>query len=191
MQSAVPTVINNSFLVQSAPKVHINPVFIEKLQKQLRMENELIFRETTLTSAPPLNPIIKHTKRKLVRASSAVIVKPSVFPREPLLAPLVKIGKNKLVRSTPRAPSMVPVKTAANVRKRFKLVNQFNSVSSSPNIIMRSKNLIRPYSLIRSTSLDPQKVIVTDPRLLKLEVVLLLCNHSYLLQCFVHSQETR
>ncbi|XP_055535381.1 zinc finger CCCH domain-containing protein 3 [Wyeomyia smithii] len=163
-QPSVPTVTSNSFLAQPAPNIHLNPVFIEKLQKQKQLE-ELVFRETTLKATSLLNPIIKHTKRKLVRASSTMTVKPSAFPREPLLAPLVKISKNKLVRSTPVVPNIVSAKTDVNIRKRYKLVNKF----SSSNSIIKAKNLIRPYSLIRSTSLDPQKVIVTDRRLLKLE----------------------
>ncbi|XP_053687686.1 zinc finger CCCH domain-containing protein 3 [Sabethes cyaneus] len=167
----VPTVLNNSFLVHHAPNIHFNPVFIENFQKQQQLANDLIFRETTLTAtSSSLNPIIQKTRRKLVRASSNVIVQ----PREPILAPLVKIGKNKLVRSTPAAvPNIVPLKTPeTNVRKRFKLVNKHSSGSSSASAGIKPKNLVRSHSLFSSPSFEPQNVIVTDRRLLKLEVAL-------------------
>lgn len=154
----------------SVPRVHFNPAFLEKLNRQ-RNEEMLLLREMTLTSAeatvvpPPLlpqpNPIIKHTMRKLIRASSNVPAPPAAGPRPPLLAPLVKISKNKLVRSVP-VPAVEPPIPSSKPRTSYKLDRR-------PTVpVPKAKSSIRRYSLVRTNSISPRKVVITDRRLLKL-----------------------
>uniref|UniRef100_A0A1Q3F3X1 C3H1-type domain-containing protein n=1 Tax=Culex tarsalis TaxID=7177 RepID=A0A1Q3F3X1_CULTA len=152
----------------AVPRVHFNPAFLEKLHRQREQQEELLLREMTLTQRPaeatvvpprpPPNPIIKHTMRKLIRASSSVPVPVPAGPRPPLLAPLVKISKNKLVRSAP-----IPM-VASNKPASYKLDRR-------PGVLSRAVpkvSSIRRYSLVRTNSISPRKVVITDRRLLKL-----------------------
>lgn len=154
----------------TVPRVHFNPAFLEKLQRQRKQQEELLIHEMTLTQVPAEatvvsqpNPIIKHTMRKLIRASSSVPV-PATTSRPPLLAPLVKISKNKLVRSTP-----VPVIASAVVSNKpasYKLDRRPGVLS---RVVPKPKSsTIRRYSLVRTNSISPRKVVITDRSLLKL-----------------------
>ncbi|XP_001663088.2 zinc finger CCCH domain-containing protein 3 [Aedes aegypti] len=166
-------------LVATVPSIHFNPAFLERLSLQRQQQHESV---TALTA--PLsqsNPIIKNTKRKLVRASSAApatITSPRVAP---LVPPLVKLGRNKLVRSVPTSVvPHVPSHPAKSVgvrivEKRFKLVNESKPLykldrrpAGSLRLALKPKSSIRRFSLVRSNSISPQKVVITDRRLLKL-----------------------
>ncbi|XP_058462328.1 zinc finger CCCH domain-containing protein 3 [Malaya genurostris] len=178
--SIVSTVSNMPIPISNVPNIHLNPVFINKLHQQ-KLHNTSDFCDMTLASAAPvpLNPIIKHTKRKLIRASSAVPLRSAGIVREPLLAPLVKISKNKLVRSTPvvRADTVQHARPEVT-KRRFSSIDtngipeKLNRISYSSHAIAKSNAFIRRYSLIRPGTMSPQNVIVTDRKLLKLEVYL-------------------
>ncbi|XP_062544546.1 zinc finger CCCH domain-containing protein 3 [Armigeres subalbatus] len=178
----LPAPTEAKFAATAMPSIHFNPAFLEKLSLQ-RHHGQNVSQE----KAPPVishqsNPIIKHTQRKIVRASAAPPTT-GVLRTTPLVAPLVKVSRNKLVRSvaTPIAPTVAvqPIKSveARIVQKRFKLINggskQLYKLDRRPVPALRTamkpnKSSIRRFSLVRSNSISPQKVIVTDRRLLKL-----------------------
>ncbi|XP_055609595.1 zinc finger CCCH domain-containing protein 3 [Uranotaenia lowii] len=188
---AAPLAPNHVLPVSSVPHIHFNPAFLAKMHLQRQQQAQLslgeeVTPEMTLkpTAMTHVNPIIKSTSRKLIRASSTKpqVVAPS--QQATSLAPLVKISKNKLVRSgttfTRATVSSVGKLTmqppsARVVEKRYKLVNktsQLYKLDRRPGFsqtIAKHKPTIKKYSLVRGNCISPQKVIVTDRRLLKLK----------------------
>lgn len=183
--------INPHFLTKNLPSsapteaksIHFNPAFLERLSLQRQQEQYAPQEKASPVILPQPNPIIKHTQRKIVRASSAVPPTTAVSKTAPLVAPLVKVSRNKLVRSVaaPTVPAAIvnPVKSVdvRIVQKRFKLINggrkQLYKLDRRPLPALRmamkpSKPSVRRFSLVRSNSISPQKVIVTDRRLLQL-----------------------
>lgn len=139
-----------------------------------------------------VNPIIKNTRRKLVRATTAVslpsdastatvMVKsvakemlPSSNVHPPkILAPLVRIGKNKLVRSavpTAARPEIVKPRVPMNAlpeRKSLRIDRRLPAVRKS---LAQKPTFVKRYALSRIDGITPKKVVVTDPKLLKLYV---------------------
>lgn len=196
--AATPTEIHPAAAAVLPPNIHFNPAFLERLSLQQQQQNDLqpvVPAPTMAAKVPHPNPIIKHTKRKLIRACSAVPSPLVTAPRkEPLVAPLVKISRNKLVRSvaSPAAPLVIPKtfnKTAESPidsEKRFhhafkgSIQQQRYKLDRRPPGVVRKVVLkppkpssIRRYSLVRTNSIVPQRVVVTDRRLLKLN-----CNRS-------------
>lgn len=171
------------------PNIHFNPAFLERLSLQRQQEQVILEQNcTTVAEAkvPQPNPIIKNTKRKLIRACSTVPSLATPSCKVPLVAPLVKISRNKLVRSVPlnAAAQVVAAKTLKPnavriVEKRFHTFNGSNQryrLDRRPGTLktaMKPKSSIRRYSLVRTNSIVPQRVVVTDRRLLKLN-----CNRS-------------
>uniref|UniRef100_A0A182XMP6 C3H1-type domain-containing protein n=1 Tax=Anopheles quadriannulatus TaxID=34691 RepID=A0A182XMP6_ANOQN len=138
-----------------------------------------------------VNPIIKNTRRKLVRATTAVslpsdastataMVKsvakemlPSSNVHPPkILAPLVRIGKNKLVRSavpTTARPEIVKPRVLINAlpeRKSLRIDRRLPAVRKS---LAQKPTFVKRYALSRIDGITPKKVVVTDPKLLKLK----------------------
>ncbi|XP_001688720.2 zinc finger CCCH domain-containing protein 3 isoform X2 [Anopheles gambiae] len=138
-----------------------------------------------------VNPIIKNTRRKLVRATTAVslpsdastataMVKsvakemlPSSNLHPPkILAPLVRIGKNKLVRSavpTTARPEIVKPRVPMNAlpeRKSLRIDRRLPAVRKS---LSQKPTFVKRYALSRIDGITPKKVVVTDPKLLKLK----------------------
>lgn len=164
----------------AVPSIHFNPVFLKRLSLQ-RQEQIVSQEKAPPVISPQSNPIIKHTQRKIVRASATPPTM-GVLRTAPLVAPLVKVSRNKLVRSvaTPIVPNIAvqSIKSEARiVQKRFKLINggskQLYKLDRRPAPTLRmamksNKSSVRRFSLVRSNSISPQKVIVTDRRLLKL-----------------------
>lgn len=182
ISAAAPTETQSAAVLQ--PNIHFNPAFLERLslqRKQEQMNLEQICTTTTAAKVPHPNPIIKHTKRKLIRACSAVPSPTTTSCKVPLVAPLVKISRNKLVRSVPStaADQVVAAKTLKSdgvriVEKRFHAFNGSNQqykLDRRPGTlrtVLKPKSSIRRYSLVRTNSIVPQRVVVTDRRLLKL-----------------------
>uniref|UniRef100_A0AAG5DJ03 C3H1-type domain-containing protein n=1 Tax=Anopheles atroparvus TaxID=41427 RepID=A0AAG5DJ03_ANOAO len=144
-----------------------------------------IEKPSGVSKKPPLfagtaNPIIKNTRRKLIRATTASGTKVAVMSYtndakrmvssgNVHLAPLVKIGKNKLVRSSftsamgmenvkPKASKALPERKSLRIDRRFP--------SRSP---MEKPSFVKRYALSRINGINPKKVVITDPRLLKLK----------------------
>uniref|UniRef100_A0A182YPJ1 C3H1-type domain-containing protein n=1 Tax=Anopheles stephensi TaxID=30069 RepID=A0A182YPJ1_ANOST len=134
-----------------------------------------------------VNPIIKNTRRKLVRATTTAAndAKPSVVAKSiaPVvavvpassstqLAPLVRIGKNKLVRSSvPTVMGMENVKprmlaSSLPERKSLRIDRRVAMTSRSS---MQKLNFVKRYALSRINGITPKKVVITDPKLLKLK----------------------
>ncbi|XP_050097010.1 zinc finger CCCH domain-containing protein 3 [Anopheles aquasalis] len=131
----------------------------------------------TKTSYGPANPIIKNTKRKLIRAATASpVVSPSKQPSHqlPELAPMVKIGKNKLIRST--VPSMMVglenVKpTTVNVlpQRRSLKIDRRLPKAMLRDVLPAKPTFVKRYALSRIDGLTTRRVVITDPKLLKLK----------------------
>lgn len=180
--TAVPT--DAQFTTVLQPNIHFNPVFLERLSLQRQQEEinlEKISKPSTEVKIPLPNPIIKHTKRKLIRACAAVPSSATTLCKEPLVAPLVKISRNKLVRSVPMVASAQVVAPKHQISDGVRIVekrfNTFNSIyqpykldhrPGTSEAILKPKSSIRRYSLVRTNSIVPQRVVVADRRLLKL-----------------------
>uniref|UniRef100_A0A182K2X1 C3H1-type domain-containing protein n=1 Tax=Anopheles christyi TaxID=43041 RepID=A0A182K2X1_9DIPT len=136
-----------------------------------------------------VNPIIKNTRRKLVRATTASlssdsqittiaksiakeIIPPSKAHSQQLLAPLVRIGKNKLVRST--VPTVMRLEngkprvltSALPERKNLRIDRRLSVVGKSP---VQKPSFVKRYALSRINGITPKRVVITDPKLLKLK----------------------
>uniref|UniRef100_A0A182QZS8 C3H1-type domain-containing protein n=1 Tax=Anopheles farauti TaxID=69004 RepID=A0A182QZS8_9DIPT len=174
-------------------KIHLNPAFLEKLRAQQVTPAPTI----TKTEAPAptsslpqtghghvgtnkiaftgtVSPIIKNTRRKLVRvaitasdAKVATMVKSMTGQQQPVLAPLVRIGKNKLVRSNtmPAVVGVENVKPKVPERKNFRIDRRLPVARTSP----LKPSFVKRYALSRINGITPKKVVVTDPKLLKLK----------------------
>uniref|UniRef100_A0A2M4BGJ4 Putative polyadenylation factor i complex subunit yth1 cpsf subunit n=1 Tax=Anopheles marajoara TaxID=58244 RepID=A0A2M4BGJ4_9DIPT len=126
----------------------------------------------------PANPIIKNTKRKLIRAATPAspAVSPSKHPSHQLteLAPMVKIGKNKLIRSTvpslmvglenvkPAIVNVLPQRRSLKIDRRLPKTLLRNVLPAKPTFVKR-------YALSRIDGLTARRVVITDPKLLKLK----------------------
>lgn len=149
-----------------------------------------------LTFTGTVNPIIKNTRRKLVRATTAtndakvaVVVKSighEVAPVAPVapvaaaaaastnhqLAPLVRIGKNKLVRSsvpTVMGLEKVQPRMLLNALPERKSLRIDRRITPTSRTSMQKLNFVKRYALSRINGITPKRVIVTDPKLLKLK----------------------
>ncbi|XP_065077173.1 zinc finger CCCH domain-containing protein 3-like [Ochlerotatus camptorhynchus] len=178
--AAAPTETPAAAVLQ--PNIHFNPAFLERLSLQ-RNQEQIDSQKIPTTSSPAKvlhqNPIIKHTKRKLIRACSVVPSSAATSCKVPLVAPLVKISRNKLVRSVPSTAAAQAAKTLKSdgvriVEKQFHTFNGSNQqykLDRRPGTlrtIFKPKSSIRRFSLVRTNSIVPQSVVVTDRRLLKL-----------------------
>uniref|UniRef100_A0A2M3Z896 C3H1-type domain-containing protein n=1 Tax=Anopheles braziliensis TaxID=58242 RepID=A0A2M3Z896_9DIPT len=125
----------------------------------------------------PANPIIKNTKRKLIRAATA---SPANSPPKqpshqlPELAPLVKIGKNKLIRNTvpPMMVGLANVKPAiVNVlpQRRSLKIDRRMPKAMLRNMLPAKPTFVKRYALSRIDELTTRRVVITDPKLLKLK----------------------
>ncbi|XP_062708054.1 zinc finger CCCH domain-containing protein 3 [Aedes albopictus] len=171
----------------AAPSIHFNPAFLERLSLRQQQQNEhRVPQEPASAPTAPIpqsNPIITNTKRKLVRASSAIPVSTTAVRTAPLVAPLVKVSRNKLIRSVPASVvvphvAVNPTTKSAGVRiveKRFKLINGSKALykldrrpAGTLRLSLKPKSSVRRFSLVRSNSISPQKVVITDRKLLKL-----------------------
>lgn len=170
----------------AAPSIHFNPAFLERLSLRQQQQNEpRLSQESASAPTAPIpqsNPIITNTKRKLVRASSAIPVSTTAVRTAPLVAPLVKVSRNKLIRSVPASVvvphvAVNPTTKSAGVRieKRFKLINGSKALykldrrpAGTLRLSLKPKSSVRRFSLVRSNSISPQKVVITDRKLLKL-----------------------
>uniref|UniRef100_A0A182RA97 C3H1-type domain-containing protein n=1 Tax=Anopheles funestus TaxID=62324 RepID=A0A182RA97_ANOFN len=135
-----------------------------------------------------VNPIIKNTRRKLVRATaSASDSQPTAVAKSVgsgvggpasnshQLAPLIRIGKNKLVRSgVPTTvmglenvkPRVLPSATLPE-RKSLRIDRRVAATSSRSSI--QKLTFVKRYALSRINGITPKKVVITDPKLLKLK----------------------
>ncbi|XP_058062495.1 zinc finger CCCH domain-containing protein 3 [Anopheles bellator] len=180
-------------VVPAQGTIHLNPAFLERLRMQQvpgssataspvttiasALASSSFAPQCSISKAPslvankitysgPVNPIIKNTRRKLIRAipvTSASLKAPSSAPT---LAPLVKIGKNKLIRSTvPRNVGLESVKAASLIpqRKYLKIDRRVPKRLSSGK-----PSFVKRYALSRVNSITAKRVVITDPKLLKL-----------------------
>ncbi|XP_053675026.1 zinc finger CCCH domain-containing protein 3 [Anopheles nili] len=127
-----------------------------------------------------VNPIIKNTRRKLVRANAtnntqvAVMVKKAksanAIPVSTPLAPLVRIGKNKLIRgSMPSLLGLENVKTKITGKLPERKSLRIDRRIPSSSVLARKPTFVKRYALSRINGFNPKKVIITDPKLLKLK----------------------
>uniref|UniRef100_A0A182FEY2 C3H1-type domain-containing protein n=2 Tax=Anopheles albimanus TaxID=7167 RepID=A0A182FEY2_ANOAL len=132
---------------------------------------------TTKAHYGPANPIIKNTKRKLIRAAtSSPAFSPSKQPSHqlPELAPMVKIGKNKLIRSAvpPMKVGLENVKPAiVNVlpQRRSLKIDRRLPKATLRDILPAKPSFVKRYALSRIDGLTTRRVVITDPKLLKLK----------------------
>ncbi|ETN67369.1 hypothetical protein AND_000822 [Anopheles darlingi] len=126
----------------------------------------------------PANPIIKNTKRKLIRAATASPAfsssKHPFHHQLPDLAPMVKIGKNKLIRSTvpsmtagwgnvkPTIVSVLPQRRSLKIDRRLPKAMLRDILPAKPSFVKR-------YALSRIDGITTRRVVITDPKLLKLK----------------------
>uniref|UniRef100_A0A182PPE0 C3H1-type domain-containing protein n=1 Tax=Anopheles epiroticus TaxID=199890 RepID=A0A182PPE0_9DIPT len=148
---------------------------------------------TKASVAGMANPIITNTRRKLVRATTAIASIPidsrttstaksigrEILPArngssQQLLAPLVRIGKNKLVRSTVPCTMVrlegVKPRVLANAlpeRKSLRLDRRLPATAGS--LTLDKPTFVKRYALSRINGIKSKKVVVTDPKLLKLK----------------------
>ncbi|XP_050074038.1 zinc finger CCCH domain-containing protein 3 [Anopheles maculipalpis] len=145
-----------------------------------------------ITFSETVNPIIKNTRRKLVRATTstndakvAVVAKSIGREVAPIaaaaaaastnhqLAPLVRIGKNKLVRSSvPNVMGLENVKPrmlASTLPERKSLRIDRRVAPTLRRFSIQKLNFVKRYALSRINGITPKKVIITDPKLLKLK----------------------
>ncbi|XP_052872162.1 zinc finger CCCH domain-containing protein 3 [Anopheles cruzii] len=174
--------------------IHLNPAFLERLRMQQvpaassatappvtkiasALASSSFVPQCSISKPPslvankisysgPVNPIIKNTRRKLIRAipvTSASLKAPS---NAPTLAPLVKIGKNKLIRSTvPRNVVLENVKAAGVIpQRKYLKIDRRVPKRLSPG----KPSFVKRYALSRVNSITAKRVVITDPKLLKL-----------------------
>uniref|UniRef100_A0A182NH48 C3H1-type domain-containing protein n=1 Tax=Anopheles dirus TaxID=7168 RepID=A0A182NH48_9DIPT len=178
-------------------KIHLNPAFLEKLRAQQvtsaapATTNTAAQASTSTQSqnvnhgslglskiafSGTVNPIIKNTRRKLVRVAtttnvvkSGTMMKSVSSHQQPVLAPLVRIGKNKLVRSltVPTVVGVENVKPQVPERKSLRIDRRLPPARISP----LKSTFVKRYALSRINGITPKKVVITDPKLLKLKRV--------------------
>lgn len=182
--------LNPNFL-KSSNSIHVNPKFLIAQQQNFIAPpteappiNPPLPPEPILTS----NAIIRNTRRTLIRASAPA--RPNVstaisqsLDRRPTIfqqPQLIKISKNKLVTAAhlmkcQQKENEIIKKTTESLIKSKKLQLKTNTKPSiykldrRQNLLpKRKKTIVSKYSLRRVDAISPQKVIVSDRKLLKM-----------------------
>ncbi|XP_052894920.1 zinc finger CCCH domain-containing protein 3 [Anopheles moucheti] len=169
-------------IVTTAPSAISQPIVVQKaLMAKGKVPATVASNKPAFTGT--VNPIITNTRRKLVRATTTasesqrtVVAKPIGSAALPVsnshqLAPLIRIGKNKLIRSaTPITENVKPrVLTIANTLPERKSLRIDRRVATTSRSSMQKLTFVKQYALSRINGITPKKVVITDPKLLKLK----------------------
>uniref|UniRef100_A0A182MRV1 C3H1-type domain-containing protein n=1 Tax=Anopheles culicifacies TaxID=139723 RepID=A0A182MRV1_9DIPT len=164
----------------TVPQPHVQKSLVVAVKAPVVAPSKLAFTGT-------VNPIIKNTRRKLVRATVSTsesqlpmvaksIKSDKVVPvatNSQQLAPMIRIGKNKLIRSgVPTVMGVENVKprlitSTLPERKSLRIDRRVATAARSAPV--HKLTFVKRYALSRINGITPKKVVITDPKLLKLK----------------------